>query len=323
MSEGVCDTLAGAGGCNGPDGNRLAARRRVCAWRRHGFTDVRGEYRTGAQGCAPSRRYLVLSPHARRDAGRTHFIFTPKTQMLTQRNSTPQPSRGRNVVAVVAAVIAPIAAMIAACSTDSVTSPTSAARVAATAVRPNAGPVASTAPTPPPPKPKAKPSPVDSAMRQSPAQLAAIAPTWHTQSSDIESGTDRPLNLACGFDGVYSVGQPIGPNGGVLRFGSSSLTIPKGALSSTVMISATVTLGQAVKVDFAPHGMQFAKAVTIVTDYSGCTMPSTGAINVYYTDASGGITQSMPSSNDAAHGVVTSLTDHFSGYAVAWGRSAY
>lgn len=223
------------------------------------------------------------------------------------------------MVAVIAAIVAPIAATIAACSADSVTSPTSATRGASAVINPVAGPVAWMAPAPAP-APAPKPSPKDSTMRQTPAQIAAIAPTWHTQSTDQEAGTDTPMNMMCGVNAVYTVSQPIGPKGGVLQFGASSLTIPQGALSSTVQITATMTLGQAVQVDFAPHGTQFAKAVTIVSNYTGCTMPSGGAVNVYYTNASGGITQSMPSSNDAAHNTVTSLTDHFSGYLVAWGR---
>lgn len=229
--------------------------------------------------------------------------------MSTQRNSAPRPSRRRNVAAVIAAVISPIAAMIAACSTDSVTSPTAAPHAIA----------ANVAPTPPPP-PKPKPNAKDAANRETPSQLAAEAPTWHTQPGDREAGFDRPLNLACGVAGSWSVSQMIGPNGGVLRFGSSSLTIPQGALNTTVNISARVTLGQAVQIDFAPHGLQFAKAATIVANFSGCTMPAGNSINMYYTDDFGGILQSMPSANSTGSPVVTSLTDHFSGYIVAWGR---
>ena len=234
--------------------------------------------------------------------------------MSTQRNSSPQPSRGRNVAAVIGAIVAPIAAMIAACSGDSVTNPvTSSVSGPARTAR---APLASIAPAP-----KPKPSPTDSANHETLAQLAAQAPTWHTQPADKEAGTDKPLPLACGVAGTYSVGRVIGPAGGTLSFGRSSLTIPAGALSSNVTISATITLGSSVTVEFAPHGLQFAKAATMVVNYTGCTAPSNTALDVYYTDVFGGIMQSMPTASNPAQQSVTALTDHFSGYTVAWGRT--
>lgn len=203
-------------------------------------------------------------------------------------------------------VIAPIAASIAACSVDSPTSPTPATRAPSMDIAPARTP---------------KYSATDVENRETADQLAAQAPTWHAQAADQEDGTDEPLNLMCGYNGVYMVSQSVGPKGGVLRFGASLLTIPQGALSSTVQISATISLGQSVKVDFAPHGLTFAKAVTIVANYAGCTVPSNASgLNTYYVNDSGSILQSMPSANNATQRTVTSLTDHFSGYLVAWGR---
>ncbi|GJG88243.1 hypothetical protein tb265_34240 [Gemmatimonadetes bacterium T265] len=176
-----------------------------------------------------------------------------------------------------------------------------------------------TAPAAPAPTPKY--SAADAALRETLSQLTAQAATFYTQPGDQESGTDRPLPLTCGVAGGWTVTQPVGPNGGTLWFGASSLTIPRGALSTTVMISATVTLGQGAKVDFAPHGLHFAKAVTITVNYNGCSMPANApGMNVYYLNDSGGIAQSMPSANDPNQRIVTSLTDHFSGYMMSWGR---
>lgn len=233
--------------------------------------------------------------------------------MSTPHNTPPQPSRGRRIAVVLGAIIAPIAAVIAGCSTDGPTGPQPNGRVALAAA-----PAFNAAPVPPPPP---KPSPKDSANRVTPTQLAVEASSWHTQSSDKESGQDRPLNISCGFTGQYTVSQPIGTAGGVLTFGKSSLTIPKGALSTTTQISATITLGSSVTVDFQPHGLQFAKAATIKADFTGCTVPSSSpGLNVYYLTSTGGIAQSMPSAK-ASSTVVQALTDHFSGYAVSWGRA--
>lgn len=165
-----------------------------------------------------------------------------------------------------------------------------------------------------------KASAADDANRTTLGALSGLAANWHTTPSALESGSEHPLDLTCSVSQRSSASQLIGPQGGVLRLGAHSLTVPKGALATTVLISATATVGPSVRIDFAPHGLQFAKAATLVLNYTGCTMPSTGAGNVYYTNEFDAIRQSMPSANDPATKTITALTDHFSGYLVGWGR---
>ena len=161
----------------------------------------------------------------------------------------------------------------------------------------------------------------DDAQRMAEAALDTVATTWHTTAQDQEPGTDRPVTLTCSVDEQASVTQTIGKKGGVLTVGSSTLTIPAGALSQAQSITATVTKGaQGVRLDFAPHGLTFQHAVEFRVDYRGCDALAGLPLNVFYTDAAGGIVQVMPSAQAPAGQAVRALTDHFSGYLVSWGR---
>lgn len=224
--------------------------------------------------------------------------------MSQRRNTFLQSSRSRYT-----AGAALVLAGLAACSADQVSGP--------------AAPAASTAPAAMPSLAKGAGDKEieDAAKRLTDGALTTLAATWHTTSADIEAPTTKPLDLTCSLQGTYMVSQRIGRSGGTLRFGRSELRIPSGALASDVQISATITLGGRVNVDFAPHGLKFAKAAELRVDWAGCTAPSGSPINLYYTDDSGRITQVMPSAKGAGT-TARMLTDHFSGFSVGWGRQA-
>lgn len=237
----------------------------------------------------------VLTHALRSLSDHTHTL---KTHMSQRRNTFFNTSRSRYTMVGALAV-----AGLAACSADRVSAPVGPVPSAVAAFEVG--------------------SDKDAAERKSDAQLTAIAPTWHTSATDVEAPTTKPLDLACGVRGMYMVSQRIGKSGGSLRFGNSELKIPSGALASDVTVSATITLGQGVDVQFAPHGLKFAKAAELRVDYTGCTVPAGSAVNVYYTDDQSRITQTMPSAaSTSGSRTVRTLTDHFSGFVVGWGRTA-
>lgn len=167
----------------------------------------------------------------------------------------------------------------------------------------------------------AKHSAKDEASHVSEVTLDTLAATWHTAPQDQEPGTDQPVPLACTGQGQFRVTQTIGTKGGVLSLGQSALTIPAGALAHPETITATATAGPTgVQLDFVPHGLQFAKAVELRIDYTGCDATVGTPVNVYYTNATGGIAQVLPSAQAPARQQVRALTDHFSGYIASWGR---
>ena len=226
----------------------------------------------------PTMGYVTaLTGVTRSRSDSTHTI---QTNMSQRRNTSTQPSRRRHTGAFALAL-----AGLAACSADRETSPTA--------------PVASV------PAPTAAasyatgPSDKDAAKRLTDAALTVLAPTWHTTSADVEAPTTKPLDLTCSYQGVYVVSQRVGKSGGTLKFGKSELKIPSGALSADTQISATITLGQGVDVDFQPHGLKFAKAAELKVDYTGCAAPAGSPINMYYTNESGYITQVMPSATSS------------------------
>ena len=232
---------------------------------------------------------------------RSDSTHTSQTNMSQRRNTPTSPSRRRYTGAFALAI-----AGLAACSADREALPTAPVAAAPNAAAFGKGP-----------DDKAV---TDAAKRLTDAALTVLAPTWHTTSADVEAPTTKPLDLSCpGFSGVYMVSQRVGKSGGTLKFGKSELKIPSGALSADTQISATITFGAGVDVDFQPHGLQFAKAAELKVDWTGCTAPAGSPINMYYTDAAGYITQVMPSAKSSAT-QSRMLTDHFSGFTVSWGR---
>ena len=67
------------------------------------------------------------------------------------------------------------------------------------------------------------------------------------------------------------VSEMIGRNGGVIRLPHAGLTvnIPAGALSRSTRITVRAPAGDLLGYEFAPHGLQFNRPVTLTQDMSG------------------------------------------------------
>ena len=146
--------------------------------------------------------------------------------------------------------------------------------------------------------------------------------------SDSDSDSDGGLlggllsNLSlfsCDSPDFGSVSKSIGPAGGVIVVGPHSLTIPRGALSKTVTITATARAGEHVRVDFEPHGLRFSSRATLKLSYAHCgrrpLLP-----RVAYVGDSGGllrILELLPALLDGSSDRVNARIRHFSGYAIA------
>lgn len=128
--------------------------------------------------------------------------------------------------------------------------------------------------------------------------------------------------LSCAAPTALPVSKRIGPAGGVITIGAHKLSIPAGALDSTVTITASLPGANAAMVDFQPHGLHFNVPVEITLSYAGCQIPANSYFNVVYSDASSPnnvILDGMPSNDRRTLSQIVALTDHFSGYIVAWG----
>ncbi|HKG93930.1 MAG TPA: hypothetical protein VKA84_18620 [Gemmatimonadaceae bacterium] len=131
-------------------------------------------------------------------------------------------------------------------------------------------------------------------------------------------GSVAPGLLACPTSNSYTATKVIGKSGGTIKVGPHTLTIPSGALSANTTITATAPAGQYVEVQFQPHGLRFAKATTLTLSYQQCGLVSGLLLDVAYVDDSYQILQLFGASNNILARTLTTKTDHFSSYAIAY-----
>jgi hypothetical protein len=116
--------------------------------------------------------------------------------------------------------------------------------------------------------------------------------------------------------------EAVGPRGGTIKVGPHTLTIPAGALTSTVQITASIVPDSVSSVIFKPEGLRFNPAVRPVLSlgYYQCAHlgPLAPPKSIVYTTDALAINAVMASHDNPLQYVVTAPLDHFSRYAVAW-----
>jgi hypothetical protein len=135
--------------------------------------------------------------------------------------------------------------------------------------------------------------------------------------SGLTGTVSNLLLYRCPTDGFGSVTQTVGPAGGTIKVGPHSLTIPAGALSNPVAITATAPAGQHVRVDSQPEGLRFSTAATLRLSYAHCDRLPPLLPKVVYLNDLLSILEVLPSLNDLANERATAKIRHFSGYAIA------
>ena len=125
--------------------------------------------------------------------------------------------------------------------------------------------------------------------------------------------------LTCNPLSYDSTSQLVGPEGGVILAGPHRLTIPSGALSDTVTITAVVPSGNVNVVRFQPEGLQFAQPAWLSMSYANCGLvPGLLPRHIAYTNNELDILELIASVPNIFSRRVTGRIEHFSGYAVAW-----
>jgi hypothetical protein len=114
--------------------------------------------------------------------------------------------------------------------------------------------------------------------------------------------------------------KTIGPAGGVINVGVHTLTIPAGALSEPVTITAVAPSGTVNHVEFWPEGLQFQKSASLTMSYANCNLlGSLAPKRIAYTSTDlSKIFYYLLSIDDLLGKKVTGKVDHFSDYAVSW-----
>jgi hypothetical protein len=124
--------------------------------------------------------------------------------------------------------------------------------------------------------------------------------------------------LVCPTDDSYTASRTIGRNGGTLKVGPHTLTIPSGALAQDTRITATAPSGSYAEVRFKPHGLTFKRDVTLSVSYAKCgLLQKNNPPVIVYADDDRNILEILKSTIDTRQKTVTGKTDHFSSYILA------
>jgi hypothetical protein len=123
--------------------------------------------------------------------------------------------------------------------------------------------------------------------------------------------------LTCSRQPYVQTKAVVGPAGGTIVVGAHRLTIPAGALSSPVTITAEQMSGVVNSVRLQPAGLKFAKAATLTLSYRNCLLPPLTK-RVVYTDEQLRILELIPSLDLRLSKSVNGSILHFSRYAVAY-----
>jgi hypothetical protein len=132
------------------------------------------------------------------------------------------------------------------------------------------------------------------------------------------SARHAPAPIACRAGEMLVASARIGPRGGVLQIGGSSLVIPDGALRSSVRISATRRADASGTIDFQPDGLRFHKPAMLVLSATDCETPTDGLAAVVHLGDQGEILETIAASFDRRWNEVAAPITHFSGYAIAF-----
>jgi hypothetical protein len=144
-------------------------------------------------------------------------------------------------------------------------------------------------------------------------------PAANSRADLIGSLLSRTGLLGCSAMPYDSVAQTVGPLGGSIAIGPHTLTIPPGALSQQVTITAVAPSDTVNTVRFGPQGLQFQKPALLAMSYANCGL--VGVLlphHIAYTTEGLQILELIPGIDLLLSERVEGPIQHFSRYAVAW-----
>jgi hypothetical protein len=123
--------------------------------------------------------------------------------------------------------------------------------------------------------------------------------------------------LVCRAQPYAVTTSAVGSQGGTIVVGQHKLVIPRGALSSSVTITAEQVQGSVNSVRFSPEGLRFEKPAQLTMSYQNCLVVL-GSKRIVYTNELLQILNILQTKDATRNKTVTSPIDHFSRYAVAY-----
>lgn len=139
---------------------------------------------------------------------------------------------------------------------------------------------------------------------------------WRWRHSDNFPNGGRAAPVRCDLHPAATGSADIGAQGGRITAGPVTLSIPPGALSHTVHITATVPAGSSVFVEFQPSGLLFRRPAGLYLSTESCEVPPNP--EVLYVDDDGRVLERIQTRYLPYLQIVAAPIRHFSGYVLAW-----
>jgi hypothetical protein len=147
----------------------------------------------------------------------------------------------------------------------------------------------------------------------------------HPQTAESASllffNNDKPL--FCPSEASATTTAEVGPLGGLVSAGGTSISIPAGALLETVTLTVTEPASRYMEVDISVSGVDhfiFQRPVTVTVSYARCNGMRWGAplLSAWYFEGDpDNLLEQMPSVDNRLLRRVTFITGHLSGYILA------
>jgi hypothetical protein len=159
-----------------------------------------------------------------------------------------------------------------------------------------------------------------------PTSTRTLSPTSGGPEADLIGSLTGTLTntlhgilLQCTPMPEYTATQVIGPDGGTMVIGPHSFTVPRGALSSTVTITADAPHDNLNRIVFQPQGLTFKTPASLTMSYANCSgLGSLLPKHIAYTNDLLQILSLLTSIDNIFTHKVTGQVNHFSEYVVAW-----
>jgi hypothetical protein len=145
----------------------------------------------------------------------------------------------------------------------------------------------------------------------------------------VASGNATAAKLAtatlvkCPTNQSAATSAVVGPLGGTINLGATSVQIPAGALLDTVTVNVTEPASQFMEIDVSVEGVEhfvFELPVVVTLSYARCSRSNIDQrpLSVWYIDSNTHeLLEPMGGVDDKLTRTITFVTPHFSGYAVA------
>ena len=152
----------------------------------------------------------------------------------------------------------------------------------------------------------------------------AVAVSCETPTVPPSQDPTMATLVACPTNVTQTTQAVIGPLGGVVSLGGTTVAIPSGALSAPTLITLTIPASQYMEIDVRANDLLsfvFNKPIGVRLDYSRCTNPvlSTATLSVWHIHTeTKALLENMGGTDNKAGRFIDFTTGHLSNYAIAF-----